>query len=177
MSQKDRKEYFVKDLLKNSFRSEDKFDFKYFLAKKQVCFKFYYMAYGISYGYLHDCRTRVLEGRHTFVHGLTYEEDNRKISLKHESVVAWLKKYADEYGQPQPDKAEKHLSDGLTIEELWDEYIEGLQENEERKKCSLSYFYKIFDEDCSEWLKIPSVNRFSQCDVCASFKLLNEGLT
>ncbi|KAK3282894.1 hypothetical protein CYMTET_9384 [Cymbomonas tetramitiformis] len=106
---------------------------------EQVCFKFYYMAYGISYGYLHDCRKRVLKGRHTFVHELTYEEDNRKISLKRESVVAWLKKYADEYGQPQPDKAEKHLSDGLAIEELWDEYIEGLQENEEREKCSLSY--------------------------------------
>ncbi|KAK3242797.1 hypothetical protein CYMTET_47519 [Cymbomonas tetramitiformis] len=177
MSQKDRKEYFVKDLLKNSFRSEDKFDFKYFLGKKQVCFKFYYMAYGISYGYLHDCRTRVLEGRHTFVHGLTYEENNHKISLKRESVVAWIKKYADEYGQPQPDKAEIHLSDGLTIEELWDEYIEGLRENEESKKISLSYFYKVFDEDCSSWLKIPSVNRFSQCDVCASFKLLKEGLT
>ncbi|KAK3242483.1 hypothetical protein CYMTET_47827 [Cymbomonas tetramitiformis] len=135
------------------------------------------MAYGISYGYLHDCRKRVLEGRHTFVHGLTYEEDNHKISLKRESVIAWIKKYADEYGQPQPDKAEKHLSDGLTIEELWDEYIEGLGENEESENCSLSYFYKILDKDCSSWLKIPSVDRFSQCDVCASFKLLKKGLT
>ncbi|KAK3276905.1 hypothetical protein CYMTET_15056 [Cymbomonas tetramitiformis] len=177
MSQKDRKEYFIKDLLKNSSRSEDKFDFKYFLAKKQVCFKFYYMACGISYGYLQDCRTRVLEGRHTFVHGLTYEEDNRKVSLKRESVVAWLEKYADEYGQPQPHKPEKHLSDGLTIEELWDEYLQSLGENEESKKLSLSYWYKIFEEDCSKWLKIPSVNRFSHCDVCASFKLLKEGLT
>ena len=100
----------------------------------QVCFKFYYMAYGISYGYLHDCRSRVLEGRHTFVHGLMYEEDNRKISYKRETMVAWCKQYADEFGQHQPDKPEIHLSDGLTIEELWDEYLLSLGENEERKK-------------------------------------------
>jgi hypothetical protein len=35
----------------------------------------------------------------------------------------------------------------------------------------------LTDRDCSIWLKIPSTNRFSQCDVCASFKLLKEGLT
>ena len=92
------------------------------------------MAYGISYGYLFDCRQRVLEGRHSFVHGLKYEEDNRKISYKREHMLAWCKQYADEYGQPQPDKAETHLSDGLTIEELWDEYLLSLGENEERKK-------------------------------------------
>ena len=143
----------------------------------QVCFKFYYMAYGISYGYLFDCRQRVLEGRHSFVHGLKYEEDNRKISYKREHMLAWCKQYADEYGQPQPDKAETHLSDGLTIEELWDEYLLSLGEDEESKKISLSYWYKIFEIDCKPWLKIPSINRFSQCDVCASFKLLKEGLT
>ena len=143
----------------------------------QVCYKFYYMAYGVSYGYLFDCRKRVLEGRHTFVHGAKYEEDNRKISYKRETAVAWIKKYADEYGQPQPDKPEIHLSDGLTIEELWDEYLTSLGDNEESKQISLSYWYKVFDRDCSMWLKIPSTNRFSQCDVCASFKLLKEGLT
>ena len=37
MSQKDRKEYFVRDLLKSSTRTEDSFDFKYFLNQKQVC--------------------------------------------------------------------------------------------------------------------------------------------
>jgi hypothetical protein len=37
MSQKDRKEYFIRDLLKGSARSEDTFDFKYFLNNKQVC--------------------------------------------------------------------------------------------------------------------------------------------
>jgi len=37
MSQKDRKEYFIRDLLKCSARSEDTFDFKYFLNHKQVC--------------------------------------------------------------------------------------------------------------------------------------------
>jgi len=92
-------------------------------------------------------------------------------------TLAWCKQYADEYGQPQPDKAETHLSDGLTIEELWDEYLLSLGEDEESKKISLSYWYKIFEIDCKPWLKIPSINRFSQCDVCASFKLLKEGLT
>jgi hypothetical protein len=35
-----------------------------------------------------------------------YEEDNRKISYKREHMLAWCKQYADEYGQPQPDKPE-----------------------------------------------------------------------
>jgi hypothetical protein len=143
----------------------------------QVCFKFYHMAYGISYGYLFDCRQRALEGRHHFVHGLTYEENNRKCSLKREAVIAWIQRYADEQGQKQPDKREVHLSDGLTIEELWDEYTESLSDADTNKKVSLSYWYKIFDQDFSEWLKIPKCNRFSQCDICASIKLLKEGLS
>ena len=143
----------------------------------QVCFKFYHMAYGISYGYLFDCRQRVLEGRHHFVHGLTYEEGNRKCSLKREAVKAWITRYADEYGQKQPDCPDVHLSDGLTLEELWDEYNESLSDADSRKKCSLSYWYKIFEEEFKKWLKIPNVNRFSQCDVCASIKLLKEGLS
>ena len=36
MNQKDRKEFFIRDLLKNGARSEDTFDFKYFLKNKQV---------------------------------------------------------------------------------------------------------------------------------------------
>ena len=37
MIQKDRKEYFIRDLLKNGTRTENAFDFKYFLNQKQVC--------------------------------------------------------------------------------------------------------------------------------------------
>ena len=143
----------------------------------QVCFKFYHMAYGISYGNLQDCRKRAIQGRYNFVHGLKYEENNRKISLKQDSVKAWIQEYADDYGQPQPHKKETHLSDGLTLEELWDEYIESLNDLDESKKISLSHWYKVFEREFSDWLKIPKCNRFSQCDTCASIKLLKEGLT
>ena len=98
-------------------------------------------------------------------------------SLKRETVKAWIKQYAAEQGQKQPDKLEVHLSDVLTLEELWDEYNESLSDADTRKKCSLSYWYKIFEEEFKKWLKIPNVNRFSQCDVCASIKLLKEGLS
>ena len=38
MVQKDRKEFFIRDLLKNATRTDTAFDFKYFLNQQQVCF-------------------------------------------------------------------------------------------------------------------------------------------
>ena len=143
----------------------------------QVCFKFYHMAYGISYGNLFYCRKRAIEGRHHFVHGLTYEENNRKSSLKRDAVRAWLTQYSDEMGQLQPNKQETHLQEGLTLEELWDEYLKDRADGDASKKISLSHWYRCVDQDFSDWLKIPKSNRFSQCDVCASIKLLKEGLS
>ena len=36
MNQKDRKEFIIRDLLKNGIRTDDTFDFKYFLKNKEV---------------------------------------------------------------------------------------------------------------------------------------------
>ena len=135
------------------------------------------MAYGISYKNLFYCRKRAIERRHHFVHGLTYEENNRKSSLKRDAVRAWLTQYSDDMGQLQPNKQETHLQEGLTLEELRGEYLEDQADNDASKKISLSHWYKCVDEDFSDWLKIPKSIRFSQCDVCASNKLLKEGLS
>ena len=105
------------------------------------------------------------------------EENNRKSSLKRDAVKAWLTRYSDEMGQLQPNKQETHLQEGLTLEELWDEYLKYQADDDASKKISLSHWYKCVGQDFSGWLKIPKSKRFSQCDICASIKLLKEGLS
>ena len=148
----------------------------FFLWLSQVCSAFYQKVFQVSQGYFCDVRERVLSGRSNFVHGLTGCEANRRCSSKKSHVIAFVNKYAEERGEPQPDKPETHLPSGVTREEIWDEYLDTLSIHDRAtKEVSLPYFYGIWKEKFKSWLKVPKCKRFSQCSVCASIKLLKEG--
>lgn len=94
-----------------------------------------------------------------------------KHSLRKSAAIAFIEKTKKEQGQPQPDKDDVHLPQGLTRSDLYDQYIEGLPSfYGHRLKVSLPYWYSIWSENFKN-LKCPKVCKFAECKVCATAKL------
>lgn len=108
-----------------------------------------------------NCRASEVQG----IGGVT------KLSLKKSSAIAFIEKTKKEQGQHQPDSPHIHLPQGLTRNDLYEQYVEGLPlYNASRLMVSLPYWYSIWSANFKD-LKCPKVCKFAECKVCATAKL------
>ena len=73
----------------------------------------------------------------------------------------------------QPNKKGRHLPDNYSKAEVFKIYMASLDADREDGHASFSSFHRVWGKSFPE-VKIPAVNRFSQCSHCRYYKTLRD---
>ena len=78
---------------------------------------------------------------------------SRKVGM----AMAWLEKFASEFGDKMPDSNQVHLPSALTRKDVYHRMLEEVGSGSDENVCSLSYFLNLWRAEHKN-IVIPKVN-------------------
>ncbi|XP_035680730.1 uncharacterized protein LOC118418795 [Branchiostoma floridae] len=131
----------------------------------RVCQKAWYLLYGVSHGSFYNYVGKLKKGQTTAHHNST---GTLRRTPQYFLAHAWLRHFADFFGDKMPDNIAIHLPASMTRDAVYERYMEKMAETHQ-KTVGKSTFMTMWREDLSG-VKIPKTNRFSKCDVCQDLR-------
>ena len=89
------------------------------------------------------------------------------------AVRLWLKRFFKLQCECLPNKKDRHLPDNYTKTEVFSIYVACMAVDRQDGHASFTNFLRIWRHDFTD-VKIPTVNRFSQCAQCLYYKTLRD---
>ncbi|XP_061171052.1 uncharacterized protein LOC133180592 [Saccostrea echinata] len=138
--------------------------FIFILGTTSVCCAAFRAVLGIPQSTFYEVRSLFLKNQKSVT---SYKRKGRQ--TKSMKAIAWLKLYAQNYGEKLPNSHHIHLPPCSTKLHVYELMVEESQ-GDFMSPVSLSHFLSLWRSEAS-YIAIPKNNRFSKCNVCTEIKI------